>query len=61
MNVICIVDQNHDRYVEFRKHLVNSGVQHQKSGGNTYPGKSKLLFEINKRKVKTKKFLKMTI
>ena len=32
-------------------HLVVSGLHHRK-GGNTFPGKRKLLFEIKIRKVK---------
>ena len=58
VNVLCIVDQNYERSVvvlnHFRNfnHLVDSGVQHRKWGGNIYPGKRKLLFEIKKRKVK---------
>ena len=54
MNVLCIVDQNHERSVvalDHFRHLVVSGVQRQK-GWNTYPGKRKLLFKIKKRKVK---------
>ena len=39
-------------YKEFERHLVDSGIQHRKWGGNTYPEKRKLLFEIKKKKVK---------
>ena len=56
VNVLGIVDRNHGRSVvvlDHFKNLVDSGVQHRKGGGNTYPGKRKLLFQIKKRKVKT--------
>ena len=37
--------------------LVDRGVQHQKWGGNTYPGERKLLFEIKKGRLKTRKYV----
>ena len=52
MNVFCIADQNHERSVVALDHFRNFGVQHRKWGGNTYPGKRKLLFEIQKKKTK---------
>ena len=39
--------------------MVDNGVQHRKWGGNTYPGKKKLLFEIKKGKLKTKKLVQI--
>ena len=46
VDVLCIVDQNYEWSVVALDHLDDSGIQHRKWGGNTYPGKRKLLFEI---------------
>ena len=52
VNVLCIVEWNHERSVvvldHFRDFKIDSGVQHWKWGGNTYPWKIKLLFGIKK-------------
>ena len=37
---------------EFWRHLVDSRAQLRRWGGNTYPGKRKLFFEIKRRKIK---------
>ena len=70
MNILRIVDQNHERPVVVLYHFTNFKsiwliveLQHQKWGGNTYPGKRKLASYCSNLKkewtLKTKKLLQL--
>ena len=64
VNVLCIVDRNHERSVVVLDHIRNfKGIQligeynidENEDGIGTYPGKRKLQLKLKKGQLKTKK------
>ena len=62
MNVLCIVDQNHERSVVVLDHFRNFKVEYniENEEGILIQGKEHYCTKLKKGKLKTKKLLKIT-